>query len=260
MPLLLDDLAFISNGLSEALEQLVKGFEITGSYVLSGCVFSGASPNIQISEGWLVLGGEVCYFAGITGMSTLSDLDHFKKATSYDPAGLKTFADAVAKDTYQIITAEFQHTGVAPTDAPNSLTLGNYTTLAQLISATANDALAAAQEGWTAVPAFSNAWESSGTGDDAVSYMKDKQGFVHLKGFLGGESATNGLAFTLPAGYRPSSAIRGMIVAQAGTTFDAAQVGYYTIWESGAVYIHLYGLPGMATYTLGALPTFKAEN
>lgn len=65
------------------------------------------------------------------------------------------------------------------------------------------------QEGWNDVgtlgkPAFQNFWTNYNTAThDRVSYFKDKNGIVHIKGFV--RSGTTGtVIFNLPAGYRPS--------------------------------------------------------
>lgn len=59
------------------------------------------------------------------------------------------------------------------------------------------------QPAWVAV-SFSNSWVDFGGAYETAAYMKDKLGFVHLKGVI--KTGTIGTAcFTLPAGYRPSA-------------------------------------------------------
>jgi hypothetical protein len=53
------------------------------------------------------------------------------------------------------------------------------------------------QNGWAPTPATTY-------GPEGLQYTKDHEGFVHLRGTLLGGSATNALATTLPAGFRPS--------------------------------------------------------
>ena len=50
---------------------------------------------------------------------------------------------------------------------------------------------------------FQNSWANEGAGYNTAAYRKDKNGFVHLKGVIKSGSS-NTVAFTLPAGYRPS--------------------------------------------------------
>lgn len=65
----------------------------------------------------------------------------------------------------------------------------------------------ATQSDWTA-PTFANSWvnyDNTGATFETAAYMKDAQGFVHLRGLI--KSGTlNGTAhaFTLPSGYRPA--------------------------------------------------------
>jgi hypothetical protein len=67
----------------------------------------------------------------------------------------------------------------------------------------------AAPEPWHVVgapgqPAFENGWKTFGTiiGQAPVSFLKDRQGFVHIRGEV--EGGTSGCVFTLPEGYRPA--------------------------------------------------------
>jgi hypothetical protein len=57
---------------------------------------------------------------------------------------------------------------------------------------------------WVAITAFSNSWENFGGTYLNAAYCKDGNGFVHIRGVI--KSGTNETtAFTLPAGYRPTS-------------------------------------------------------
>ena len=54
-------------------------------------------------------------------------------------------------------------------------------------------------------PTLLNSWVNSGSGFQEVGYMKDKFGFVHLRGVCeGGSEVADNVIFTLPAGYRPA--------------------------------------------------------
>lgn len=54
------------------------------------------------------------------------------------------------------------------------------------------------QNGWANYP-------SASFGPPGLQYMKDQEGFVHLRGTLTGSSATENLVATLPSGFRPPS-------------------------------------------------------
>src|SRR6185437_9150672 len=56
-----------------------------------------------------------------------------------------------------------------------------------------------------------NGWIAYGTEYYSAQYMKDPMGFVHIRGSI--KNGTSGaVAFTLPAGYRPSKIIRGTLL------------------------------------------------
>jgi hypothetical protein len=68
----------------------------------------------------------------------------------------------------------------------------------------------AAPEAWRVVgaagqPPFENGWSTFGLGigNSPVSFLRDRQGFVHLRGEVAG--GTLPCVFRLPAGYRPAS-------------------------------------------------------
>lgn len=77
--------------------------------------------------------------------------------------------------------------------------------------ADAHSQIAAPGEAWHQVgavgePAFQNAWVNFLQGEAPVTFYKDPDGIVHLRGLaMSGTLAngTTGTIFTLPAGYRP---------------------------------------------------------
>jgi hypothetical protein len=84
-----------------------------------------------------------------------------------------------------------------------SSTLGNVPTATAAKTANVADSLAA-NELWHLVgtegePQFQNLWHNFG-GFETVAFFKDHEGIVHLRGAL---IDGNGIAFQLPAGYRP---------------------------------------------------------
>jgi hypothetical protein len=84
------------------------------------------------------------------------------------------------------------------------------------------------QETWTAMAGgYANSWTDFGGGVMAGGYMKDSQGFVHLRGTIksGSIAAT---AFTLPAGYRPSAQINFAV-------FSNGAFGQLQISSAGAI-------------------------
>jgi hypothetical protein len=87
----------------------------------------------------------------------------------------------------------------------------------------------AAPEPWHVVgapgePSFENHWSSFGLiiGDAPVSFLKDRDGFVHLRGE--GEGGTLPCIFTLPPGYRPKEGEGFPTVTQNATEIVATRL------------------------------------
>lgn len=107
------------------------------------------------------------------------------------------------------------------------------------------------QEAWTA-PALQNSWVNYGNGYDAVGYMKDSIGFVHIKGMIkSGTTSFGTLLFTLPVGYRPG----GHSYIVSGHTAGGG-LAAYEVKSTGEVNI----LVANATYSGIGHITFRAEN
>jgi hypothetical protein len=106
--------------------------------------------------------------------------------------------------------------------------------------------VASKQDAWTA-PTFSNSWVNFGSGYETAGYMRDSLGYVHLKGMIK-TGAINSVAFTLPAGYRPT-AIRlfGVISNNVTGGVEVASDGTVKPVAGNSAYVSLEGI------------TFKAE-
>ncbi len=65
MPFLLEDIEFLQNSLSAAINAVASIFgdnsDFGNNYVLSGCNFSESGNKTKISEGWLFVNGELVY-------------------------------------------------------------------------------------------------------------------------------------------------------------------------------------------------------
>lgn len=73
------------------------------------------------------------------------------------------------------------------------------------------------QDTWVGVT-FQNSWADFGAGRTDASYMKDKQGFIHLKGEITGGTTTDGtVIFQLPTGFRPNEEFEQPIVYDNGS-------------------------------------------
>jgi hypothetical protein len=79
---------------------------------------------------------------------------------------------------------------------------------------------------WVA-PTFAGTWANFGSGNLPAGYMKDANGFVHLRGAIA-TGTINTTAFTLPAGYRPSLNVN--FACASNSAF-----GYLSITSAGVV-------------------------
>ena len=95
-------------------------------------------------------------------------------------------------------------------------------------------------------PSFGAGWSNTGGGFYNAAYTKDASGWVHLRGLVNGTLGTT--LFTLPVGFRPSSAIR-FSTLYSTDSFACGSVdttGIVTPGGSGAVLS--FGLDGVSFY------------
>jgi hypothetical protein len=118
MPLELDDFNFIQDAYKEAIGGLLRAYVSTydGNCILSGCVPTETSPNVYtITAGFVMLGYEIRYYPGQTGVSIPIPGQRFFVEDNYnDPAGFEIFEDTVGRDTYQKRDAKLQNFTVSP--------------------------------------------------------------------------------------------------------------------------------------------------
>ena len=112
-PFVLDDIRqFLgrlsgSEGIYQAFNNILGGFG--DNFIVQGVVASGSSPNVAITEGWLLLDGEFIKVDAQTGIDTTTD-NKFVKKTTFDPRGNKTFQNGTIEDTYEINRAVVEGT------------------------------------------------------------------------------------------------------------------------------------------------------
>jgi hypothetical protein len=98
---------------------------------------------------------------------------------------------------------------------------------------------------------FQNAWINYGNNYAPAGYVKDKLGFVTIKGMIF-NGIMPGAAFVLPAGYRPSELTRFAVQAHNGTAVVVAGVeisptGNVTVAYGGNTWVILSGIRFLAT-------------
>lgn len=113
-PLVLDDLRQFfgrlddpSEGIYQAFNNLLRGFG--DNFIVQGVVASGTTPNVAITEGWVLLNGELIKVDAQTGIDTATD-NKFVKVTTFNSRGTKTFLNGSIIETYEINRAVVQGT------------------------------------------------------------------------------------------------------------------------------------------------------
>lgn len=99
-------------------------------------------------------------------------------------------------------------------------------------------------------PALAGSWNP---GDPAPAFWKDSAGIVHLRGNVLDGTGTDGLLFTLPAGFRPASPYADFVVASTVSKFNTLSIN-----SNGEVYWYLGD--GVASYMSLEGVSFLAEN
>lgn len=104
-PVVLDDLRWFlgqaaagNHAIYQALDNMLRGFG--DNFIVQGVVASGVTPNIAITEGWIMLAGELLKVDAQTGIDTTSE-DSFTKVSTFNSTGQKTFRNAAVIDTYE---------------------------------------------------------------------------------------------------------------------------------------------------------------
>lgn len=113
-PLVLDDLRQFfgrlgapSEGIYQAFNNILRG--LGDNVILQGVVVSGTTPNVAITEGWVLLDGELIKVDAQTGIDTTTD-NKFVKETTFDSRGTKTFLNGSINETYEKNRAVVQGT------------------------------------------------------------------------------------------------------------------------------------------------------
>ena len=114
-----------NEGIYQAFNNLLRGFG--EDFIVQGVVATGTSPNIAITEGWVLLAGELLKVDAQTGISTNKT---FVKVTTFDSRGNKTFQNGNVEDTYEKNRAVA--TGTGGNLAFNGNTFSNLRTIADI--------------------------------------------------------------------------------------------------------------------------------
>lgn len=117
-PFVLDDVRFLQDAIWQGLEGLTKAF---GNCRLVGAVVSDNGTSYDVTEGFIILNGEVLYVPADSVPAGADIEDYgFLVSETFDAAGDKVFQDASTQQTYQLRTAKLAFVA----GNPNGLTGG----------------------------------------------------------------------------------------------------------------------------------------
>ena len=96
-----------NDGMYEAFNNLLRGFG--ENFIVQGVVLSGSTGAFSITEGWVILDGELVKVDAQGPFDEAND-SKFVKVTTFDSRGNKTFLNGAIEDTYEKNRAVIQGT------------------------------------------------------------------------------------------------------------------------------------------------------
>jgi len=240
-PLRSNDFRFIDESVRDAFKGVLSLLNMSANeaVILSGCNRTLALATVTWSPGYIAFQGEVLYFAGAT--YTIPEAGRYWDIeTTTNPAGDKILKNGNPHSAYQVREAVIRDSAG---HAPSGYTDVRFVKRAwQKI----RDQFPQNTD-WVLLPERSYDYPSD---SGEPKYMRDANGFVHLKGVWSNEDPnTDMLIGRLPNGFNPPEEL------------------YYRVWNGGSAFqikIQTNGeifFVGTATQTvrLNELPPFRVE-
>lgn len=194
-----DDLRFIQDAYKEAFAGIYAAFAENGNLILSGIEATDNGASVDISEGYILIAGEIMYFPAQTiVVADFLDDVYIVPEITHDPAGNDVFADLVSRDTYQVRRAKAIYDDLV-----------SYPILLSTAPRLQQKIINLVDEGFTEVSVgnvfqgfpFLNSW---GVYPGAYVKVQKKGNIVRLQGKLQGGLTNGNAAFKLAVGYRPA--------------------------------------------------------
>lgn len=230
-PFELDDLRWMEEGIIAVLEAMLRAYELNpdSGYILTGMNYTHLGGEIyDVTEGWMLIGGELCYFPAAAGINAGVGSPHYYKNVSLAFDGNETFEDASVQDTYYRNTARFSTSAL-----PATHTLFECERFGDVVLRLAETPNIPA---WTYIDPgdTENSWASDPT--HIVRWRKMSH-FIELHGKVLGTLATADQMFGLPFGYRPDEVITVKVISE----IDPTKVATITIEPTGEVNCSSFG-------------------
>ncbi len=213
------DAEVIQNEAHEAIEQMIAA--LGSGYVLSGIEVT-ANPDftLDLTAGYVVLDGKILRFDGATNVDVTSSSKYLKKGPL-----IQTSERTYYNGTQRFVFEEYKAVVTSISGGTESLAISttilryaefatyfiNIPILKQRIALPANGPWRVV--GSAGQPTFGTGWTNASmplnsvsveTGSP-VSFMKDANNFIHLRGYAAYTGADNVPIFILPEGFRPNA-------------------------------------------------------
>lgn len=202
MPLDGDDFGWIHEGNLEAFRGAIW-WAIAGAEnkIIRGGEITLVGLDASITEGFAVIGGEICYIPAHTVTVSALATSSLKVDETYDVDGLEVFADSISRNTYAIRRAKISD-GLSggdeiPLDNPDRIFY---------------------QQTFTS---FSGGWLVAGGFTVKATLFN---GMVSLQGAMTGGDTDLSTVFTLPAIFRPTQQKSFATIVNRTLALDAAQI------------------------------------
>lgn len=116
-PLKLDDFRFVNNAVLEAFKGMMSMYDVTDSHavILSGCARTSVSGTTSIAQGYISIGGEICFVpAHSYPTPSVGQNEYWMIDVSYDTSGNKTFQSTTSHNTYEVRVGKIQVSNTVP--------------------------------------------------------------------------------------------------------------------------------------------------
>ncbi len=253
-PLAITDLGFIQEAFTEAFKGVLSTYGVANNeaVILSGCEKTVGATDITFSEGWVSIGGEVCFFPAQVIPLVPGEVQWFVKNQAFDPEGTVNYQTSGPQQTYEVITAQISSGVSIPNGFFDFLDAKN---VYQLIREGVN------YLDWVTFPDGDDD-DFYGTGNTPLPafrrYYKDIDGFVHLKGekIVDDVTVPTDIPFgQLDPGFRPPDTLEFVYthyVSNVSANFFRVRV------ESNGIITALQ-VTGNFAFKLHDLPSFRAQ-
>lgn len=208
LPLVLNDFRWIDAGYREAFKAIMSSYGIDDSMtvILNGCERNVVSGTVTISEGYVSLGGEICFVPEHSYADPVGTFEYWDLNLSFDADGYKTFQSTSNFETYQRRIAKITvASSIPPGYSEYSATENVFEIIRRKIP----------RDAWNQFKNYTVPPSDYFPGVYSLECKLDFDGFVHLQGLQVFEDLADGainvLIGTLPVGYRPSKTVTRLI-------------------------------------------------